>query len=170
MILDAGSQANFAAAKAEVNAKMVVSDGVTVQELQALGLADQNTQVNMAMGWYGAFMDVETFAGLALGNEDARKIITFNGTVVLRASTLSEVKEEIYTLLSTNHEAAIAKIRTDQPARAKQSAISKAKAKAGPAATARPTYSSEDWNRWHYGGYHGRTWYSATEWRRYWGQ
>ena len=103
-----------------------------------------------------------------LANEDARKVVTFNGLVTLRASTLGEMKEEVYTLLTSNYEPALSKIRADQPARAKQSAISKAKAKAGPPpAAARQTYSSEDWNRWHYGGYHGRTWYSAAEWRRY---
>ena len=168
--LGAGSQVSFSAAKTEVVAKIVIFEGVCVAELQALGLADQNTEVNMAMGWHGTFMDVETFAGLALGNEDARKVVTFNGLVTLRASTLGEMKEEVYALLMSNYEPALSKIRADQPARAKQSAISKAKAKAGPPpAAARQTYSSEDWNRWHYGGYHGRTWYSAAEWRRYWG-
>ena len=79
----AGSQVSFSAAKTEVVAKIVIFEGVPVAELQALGLADQHTEVNMAMGWHGTFMDVETFAGLALGNEDARKVVTFNGLVTL---------------------------------------------------------------------------------------
>ena len=170
VVLGAGSQVSFSAAKTEVVAKIVIFEGVPVAELQALGLADQHTEVNMAMGWHGTFMDVETFAGLALGNEDARKVVTFNGLVTLRATTLGEMKEEIYALLTSNYEPALSKIRADQPARAKQSAISKAKAKAGPPpSTTRQSYSTEDWNRWHYGGCHGRTWYSAAEWRRYWG-
>ena len=62
------------------------------------------------------------------------------------------------------------KVRSDQPARAKQGAVSKAKAKAAPP-TSRQQWSNalEDWGRWNYGGYHGRNWYSAAEWHRYWG-
>ena len=113
-------------------------------------------------------MDVSTFAGLALGNEDARKVLTFNGLVNLQATTFDSLKEEINELIVGSHEAAKAKVRSDQPARAKQSAISKAKSKASPS-TVRPQWSEEDWNKWNYGGYHGRTWCSAAEWRRYWG-
>ena len=169
VILGAGSQADFRASKSEVNAKLVIYDGVGVEELQALGLADQQMRVNMGVGWHGTFMDVSTFAGLALGNEDARKVLTFQGTVNLQATTFDLLKEEINALIVSDHEAAKAKVRSDQPARAKQSAISKAKSKASPA-TVRTQWSEEDWNKWHYGGYQGRTWYSAAEWRRYWGQ
>ena len=168
VILGTGSQANFRASKSEVNAKLVIYDGVGLEELQALGLADQQMRVNMGVGWHGTFMDVATFAGLALGNEDARKVLTFNGLVNLQATNLESLKTEINELTVGNHEAAKAKVRSDQPARAKQSAISKAKSKAGPSAV-RPQWSEEDWNNRNHGGYHGRTWYSAAEWRRYWG-
>ena len=97
-------------------------------------------------------------------------MLTFNGLVNLQANNLEALKTEINELIVANHEAAKAKakVRSDQPARARQSEISKAKSKAGPAAV-RPQWSEADWNKWHYGGYHGRTWYSAAEWRRYWG-
>ena len=56
-------------------------------------------RVNMGVGWHGIFMDVSTFAGLALGNEDARKVLTFNGLVNLEATTLDSLKEEINELI-----------------------------------------------------------------------
>ena len=145
VILGAGSQANFRASKSEVNAKMVIFDGVNVEDTRAVGMADSQMNVSMCIGWHGAFMDVSTtFAGLALGDEDARRILTFNGMMILKAATLNTLKEEINALIMSNHEAAKAKVRSDQPARAKQSAVSKAKAKADPA-TSRQLWSSEDW-------------------------
>ena len=168
VILGTGSQANFHASKSEVNAKMAIFDGINVEDMRAVGMADSQMNVSMCIGWHGTFMDVSTFARLALGNEDARKILTFNGMATLQAATLDTLKEEITAIIMSNHEAAKAKVRTDQPARAKQSAVSKAKAKADPP-TSRQRWSSEDWGRWNDGGYHGRTWYSAAEWRRYWG-
>ena len=140
MILGAGPQANFRASNSEVNAKLVIYNDVDIQELQAVGLADANMTVNMGIGWHGTFMDVTTFAGFALGNEDARKVLTFKGLVTLAATTLDELKAEINGLIVSNHEAARAKIASDQPARAKQSAISKAKSKANPSvATSSPS-------------------------------
>ena len=138
---------------------MVIFDGYTVEDIRAVGMADSQMSVNMCIGWHGTFMDVSTFAGLAVGNEDARRILTFDGMTVLKAATLDTIKEEINALIMSNHEAAKAKVRSDQPARAKQSAASKEKAKADPP-TSRQQWSSEDWGRWN-GGYHGRTWYSA---------
>ena len=172
VILGAGSQADFNASRSEVNAKLVIYEGVAIEELQALGLADEQMTVNMGVGWHGTFMDVATFAGLALGNEDARKVLTFNGLVSLQATNLEALKTEISELIVANHEPAKAKVRSDQPARARQSEISKDKSEAAPAAP-RQRWSDADWDKWHYGnygGYHGRTWYSAAEWRRYWGQ
>ena len=86
----------------------------------------------------------------------------------LQFNLVDSLKEEINELIVGNHEAAKAKVRSDQPARAKQSAISKAKSKASPS-TVRPQWSEEDWNKWNYGGCHGRAWYSAAEWGRCWG-
>ena len=94
---------------------------------------DSSQQLRSRRGYGLAWlMDVETFAGLALGNEDARKVVSFNGLVTFRASILSKMKEEVYTLLTSNYEPALSKIRANQPACAKQSAISKAKTKARP--------------------------------------
>ena len=78
VILGAGSQANFHASKSKVNAKMAIFDGINVEDMRAVGMADSQMNVSMCIGWHGTFMDVSTFAGLALGNEDARKILTFN--------------------------------------------------------------------------------------------
>ena len=156
VILGTGSQANFRASKSEINAKLVIYDGVGVEELQALGLADQQMRVSNGLGWHDSFMDIAIFAGLALGNEDARKILPFNGFANLQVINLESLKAEINELIVGNHEAAKAKVRSDQPARAKQSEISKAKSKAGPS-TVRLQWSEEDWNKWNYGGYHGRT-------------
>ena len=114
-------------------------------------------------------MDVPTLAGLALGNEDARKVLTFNGLVNLQATNLDALKTEIRDLILANYAPAQAKIRSGQPACARQSEISKAKSKAAPAAP-RQRWTDADWERWQYGGYYGRNWYSAAEWRRYWGQ
>ena len=58
--------------------------------------------------------------------------LTFNGMVVLQAATLDALMEEINALIVNNHEAAKAKVRSYQPARAKQSAVSKAKSNANP--------------------------------------
>ena len=169
VILGAGSQADFHASRSEVNAKLVIYDGVAIEELKALGLADDDMTVNMGVGWHGTFMDVATFAGLALGNEDARKVLTFQGLVSLQATNLDALKTEIRDLILANYDPAQAKVRSDQPARARQSEISKAKSKAAPAAP-RQRWTDADWERWQYGGYYGRNWYSAAEWRRYWGQ
>ena len=169
VILGAGSHADFQASRSEVHAKLVMDDGVAIEELKNLGLADDEMTLNMSVGWHGTFMDAPTFAGLALGNEDARKVLTFNGLVSLQATTLDTLKTEVLDLIAANYAPAQAKIRSDQPARARQAEISKAKSKAAPAAP-RQRWSDADWERWQHGGYYGRTWYSSAEWRRYWGQ
>ena len=169
VILGAGSHADFQASRSEVHAKLVIYDGIAIEELKNLGLADDEMTLNMGVGWHGTFMDVPTFAGLALGNGDARKVLTFNGLVSLQATTLDALKTEVRNLIAANYAPAQAKIRSDQPARARQAEVSKAKSKAAPAAP-RQRWSDADWERWQYGGYYGRTWYSAAEWRRYWGQ
>ena len=67
VILGAGSHADFQASRSEVHAKLVIYDGVAIEELKTLGLADDEMPLNMGVGWHGTFMDVPTFAGLALG-------------------------------------------------------------------------------------------------------
>ena len=117
-------------------------------------------------------MDATTFSGLALGNEAARRLLTFNGMTTLRGATLDALATEIREIFEADLSAARNKSRSDAPARAKQSAAQKASAKAkppsAPAPSSRPRWSDEDWQRWNQGGYYGRTWYSASEWRQYW--
>ena len=111
-------------------------------------------------------MDATTFSGLALGDEAARRLLTFSGMTTLRGATLAALAAEIRDIFEANLAAARNTVRSDAPARAKQSATQKASAKAkppsAPAPSSRPRWSDEDWQRWNHGGY------SASEWRQYW--
>ena len=88
----------------------------------------------------------------ALGKEAARRLLTFSGMTTLRGATLAALAAEIRDIFEANLAAARNKVRSDAPARARQSAAQKASAKAkppsAPAPSSRPRWSDESMSQY----------------------
>ena len=110
-------------------------------------------------------MNATTHAGLARGNEAVRRILTFNGLVILNAATLGAPFKEIQNMLGGNIRGAQATVKADEQANAKQSAAQKTAAKAKSSAAAHQRWLGGDWQRWNHGSYHRRTWCLARSCR-----
>ena len=105
-----------------VVAKLIFFNGTTVDQMRPVGLVDDPTADSMAVGCHGSFTDVPPFAGLALGNKDARRLLTFIDMVLLKAGSLAALTEELNDVIRNNAQAARSKVKSEQAARAKQSA------------------------------------------------
>ena len=115
VILGAGSQADFSSAtQSDVVAKLVYYNELAVEPMRVVHLADETTtRASMALSWMQQCTTVWPPA-TRLPVES----LPFNGMVVLNRMTLNALLEEINGIFGNNLQAAQAKVRPDEPARA----------------------------------------------------
>ena len=79
-------------------AKLVFFAHCEVEPLRTLKFIDDNSDVPIGVTYMGAFLNPKLFAEIALANESARRILTFDGEVHLDGTSAEMITSELATI------------------------------------------------------------------------